>query len=66
MQPLDVVVFRQLSLPGSHTIALAFGARDSKGVLYFSSQPFPQALDEAIRLVSNGKTRITKAISIAG
>ena len=44
MQPLEVVVFRELSLPGSHTIALAFGARDSKGLLYFSAQPFPHAL----------------------
>ena len=42
--------FREFSLPGSHRVALAYGALDTKGAVYFSAEPFGQGiLSEAIR-----------------
>lgn len=50
MEPISIVPFKELSLPGSHPIALAYGAFDAKRVAYFSAGPFGQGvLDEAIR-----------------
>ena len=50
LEPIAIVPLTQLSLPGSHTISLAWGALNQKGIAYFSVQPFGQmVLAEALR-----------------
>jgi len=49
-EPISIVPFRELSLPGSGPIVLAYGALDTKAIAYLSVQPFGQGvLSEAIR-----------------
>ena len=54
LEPISIVPFREFSLPGSHRVALAYGALDTKGAVYFSAETFGQGvLDEAIRASSS-------------
>jgi hypothetical protein len=49
-EPISIIPFRELSLPGSNPISLAYGALDAKGIAHFSTEPFGQGvLSEAIR-----------------
>jgi hypothetical protein len=58
MEPISIVPFTNLSLPDSYTIRLAYGALDTKGIAYFSVQPFGSTvLDEALR--ANRKDKLS-------
>jgi len=49
-EPISIIAFRELSLPGSNPIPLAYGALDTKNRAHFSAEPFGQGvLSEAIR-----------------
>ena len=58
-EPVSIIPFRELALPGSGPIALAYGALDTKAIAYFSVQPFGQGvLSEAIRANQREHLRI--------